>query len=77
MRLRTQREALEELRAIDPGCALSAWALRSMILSGRVATIQVGRKRLIDLDRLPEYLAAPAPASQHVSPAGGDRRMDT
>jgi len=31
-----------------------------MVLSGRVHTIQVGRKRLIDMDRLPEYLAAPA-----------------
>ena len=61
MRLRTQREALEELRAVDPGCALTAYALREMVLSGRIKTISVGRKRLIDLDRLPDYLAAPAP----------------
>ena len=60
MRLRTQKEALAELRRDDPGCALTAFALRQMVLSGRVATVAVGRKRLIDLDRLPDYLAAPA-----------------
>lgn len=74
MRLRTQREALEELRTVDPGCALTAYALRGMVLSGRVPTVQVGRKRLLDIDRLPEYLAAPIPALQLVTPAGGVRR---
>ena len=76
MRLRTQREALEELKRNDPGCALSAHALRALVLSGKVPTLAIGRKRLLDLDALSGYIATPAPASQHVSPTGGDWRMD-
>jgi len=44
-----------------------------MVLSGQVRTVAVGRKRLIDIDRLPEYLAAPAP--QTMPPGGGVRRI--
>ena len=76
MKLRTQKEALAELIAADPGCALTAYALRTMILSGRVPTITVGRKRLLDIDRLPDFLSVPAPAPQYVSPAGGRRVIE-
>ena len=61
MRLRTQREALMELHQKDPGSCLTAYAIRSMVLTGRIPTVAVGRKRLIDMDTLPDYLCAPAP----------------
>ena len=59
MRLRTQREALAELHRNDPGSCLTAYAIRTMVLAGRIPTVAVGRKRLIDMDTLPEYLCAP------------------
>jgi len=58
MRLRTQSEALRELRTKDPGSCLTAYALRQMVLSGRVPSVAVGRKRLVDMDTLPEHLCA-------------------
>ncbi|GHV38071.1 hypothetical protein FACS18949_18320 [Clostridia bacterium] len=58
MRMRTQSEALAAVRAEDPDTALTPHALRQMVLSGQIPTVRAGRKYLLDLDRLPEYLAA-------------------
>ena len=64
MRMRTQAEAIAALRRADPECAITPYALRTMILSGRIPSLMVGRKRLIDLDTLQQYLCAPAPVSE-------------
>lgn len=61
MRLRTQRELMEELRTKDPETALTPHALRRMVLSGQIPTIRSGRRYLIDLDRFEEYLQQASP----------------
>ena len=57
MRMRTQSAAIKHIRAHDPDSAITPWALRSMVLSGQIPSVQVGRKRLIDLDTLNLYLS--------------------
>ena len=65
MRLRTQAEAYAAIVAADADTAITRYALRQMILSGVIPCVTVGRKRLIDLDKLPEYLAGERPAQPH------------
>ena len=56
MRLRTLEQAHAELLATDPSCALARTALRRMVIAGRIPSVRVGAKYLVDIDRLPEYL---------------------
>lgn len=56
MKMRTQAEVMTYIREQDPETRLTPWALRTMVLSGRVPSVQVGRKRLIDLDTIGDYL---------------------
>ena len=76
MRMRTQAQALAAIKAEDPETNLTAWALRQMVLTGVVPSVQVGRKRLIDLDRLSEYLTPTAGAPVTSITSGTIRRVD-
>ena len=57
MRMRTLPEAIKVIREEDPESALTLWALRRMVKQGKIPFVEMGTKRLIDVDRLPEYLA--------------------
>jgi hypothetical protein len=61
-RMRTQSEVMAYIKQQDPQTSLTPWALRNMILTGKIPSIEVGRKRLIDLDTLDRYLS-PTPES--------------
>ena len=56
MRMRTLPEIVKCLKEEDPNTALNYCALRRKVLTGEIPHVQVGRKRLIDMDRLSEYL---------------------
>ena len=58
-RKRTLDEAYNELKQLDPNTAFSKYYIRRLAVSGAVPTIMCGRKRLIDLDALIEYLNEP------------------
>ena len=55
-RMRLLREAFEQLNLDDPDTNLTMYALRTIVKSGKVATIPLGRKTLINYDSLLEYL---------------------
>lgn len=57
MKLRVVTEAYAELKKDDPNTALTLTGLRRMVRSGEIPTISVGRKRLIDYDKLVQYLS--------------------
>lgn len=59
VRMRTQAQALAEVKAQDAGSALTAHALRQLVLQKKIKFICAGNKRLINLDSLLEYLANP------------------
>ena len=75
MRMRTMDQAYAELHAADPRCALAKTALRRMVVSGRIPSVRVGPKYLLDIDRLEEYLFTPEKAEAPVT-SGGMRRLE-
>ncbi len=56
-RMRTVKQAMEELRSIDPRTALTERALRRMIADNDISCISIGRKKLVNFDLLLAKLA--------------------
>lgn len=54
--MRTIPQAIAELKAEDPGTALTETALKRLVLTGRIPHITAGRKRLVNMDILRRYL---------------------
>ena len=68
-RMRTIQEAAAELKRLDPDTAITPYFIRCMVLDGTIPHVKAGTKRLINLDKLLEYLAAsPAPAPDAAQP---------
>lgn len=58
-RMRTVSEAAAEIKAADPNTAITEYHIRQLALSGVLPRIKAGRKLLINLDALIEYLTNP------------------
>ena len=58
-RLRTIHEAAEELKKVDPSTAISEYHIRRLMLEGTIPHVKAGKKYLINLDKLIEYLKRP------------------
>lgn len=58
-RMRTIHEAAEELRKADPSTAISEYHIRRLTLDGTIPRVKAGKKYLINLDMLIEYLKRP------------------
>lgn len=69
-RMRTITEAVAEIKAADPHTALTVHALRQLILSGKVPSIMAGKKYLINLDTLIEYLSGICAQAAPPAPKG-------
>ena len=55
-RMRTIKEAAEEIKLTDPQSAIKEYFIRDLVASGQIPHIRAGRKILINLDKLFEYL---------------------
>lgn len=55
-RMRTIKEAAEEIRLSDPQSAVREYFIRDLVVSGQIPHIRAGRKILINLDALFAYL---------------------
>lgn len=55
-KLRLLSEAYNEIKKEDPDTALTMNALRCLVKSKEIPTVKIGRKRLIDYEKLIEYL---------------------
>lgn len=55
-RMRTVKEAIEELKAIDPNTAVHEYFLRGLAKQNAIPVVWAGRKMLINFDKLLEYL---------------------
>jgi len=60
-RMRTIRETIEHIKGHDPQTALTAYALRRMVLAGEIPTVKAGCKYLINIDALEELLSCSSP----------------
>ena len=58
-RLRTLDGCYEEIRKLDKNTAISKYYIRQLVLSGVLPRIKAGKKYLINLDLLIEYLTNP------------------
>lgn len=59
VRMRLLKDAYAEIKALDPNTAISPYFIRQLAISGKVPCTMAGRKRLINLDALIDYLANP------------------
>lgn len=55
-RMRTIDQAMAWLQENDPGTAFTKSALRRLVVSGKLPSVKVGAKYLINLDTLENYL---------------------
>ena len=79
-RMRTVKEAAQEIKQLDNGTAMTEWRIRELTLSGVLPRVQAGKKMLINLDTLFEYLENPTAAKFQPKPdiaaVKGIRRVD-
>ena len=68
MHTRTIREAAVCLTSQDPQTCLTETAIRTLLRSGRVPCVQVGKKYLVTIEALEAYLSGgetdPAPSEK-------------
>ena len=62
-RMRTVKEAAAEIKQLDAHTAMTEWRIRELALSGVLPRVQAGKKLLINLDTLFEYLENPTAIS--------------
>ena len=60
-KIRTLTEAYKYIKELDSETAITPHALRRMVISGHIPCIKAGKKYLIDLDVLFEYLKGTRP----------------
>lgn len=60
-RMRTIKEAVAELKELDSGTAIHEYFVRSLVNENKIPFVRAGRKILINLDGLLEYLNQPEP----------------
>lgn len=58
LQMRLLSEAYAEIKKDDPNTALTMNALRCLVKSGTIPSVQIGRKRLINYENLLKYLAS-------------------
>ncbi len=55
--MRGIKQAIIELRQFDPETALTEKALRRLVFTGAIPSVRIGRKYLINMELLHEYLS--------------------
>ena len=67
-RMRTAEKILNIIKAQDPDTEVTLHYIRDLIKSGKIPVTLVGRKKLVDADRVIAYIAAGEPASVEDDP---------
>ena len=79
-KMRTVNEAAQELEQLDPNPAMSPYHIRRLCLDGVLPTVRAGKKLLLDLNLLVEYMTDPTadkfkPRKTATDTIGGIRRI--
>lgn len=69
-RMRTVKEAYQEIKELDSNTAITPYRIRQLVKTGAVPSVEAGKKRLVNLDMLLDYLSEPV---QRIPPSGGIR----
>lgn len=70
VRMRYPAQALDELRREDPKTPVTLHFIRSLVKSGKIPSIRIGRGYLLNYDMLVDYLENVAASVQPEVPAG-------
>ena len=54
--MRGIKQAIEELKASDPNTALTEKALRRLVTEGAIPSVKIGRKYLVNMNVVNDYL---------------------
>jgi hypothetical protein len=74
--MRTAARCLEEIRAADPGTEITLHYIRKIIHTKQVPVVEVGRKKLVDVDAVLSYIeSGPSAIREPVELTGGIRRV--
>ena len=73
-RMRIATDVLAEIKALDPDTRITLHYIRSIIKQGKVPVRKAGTKKLVDLDKVLEYLARGD--EDEKTPTGGLRRVE-
>ncbi|MBE5040696.1 hypothetical protein [Ructibacterium gallinarum] len=57
-KMRLIREVFDELHRIDPNSAITMYALRQLVRSGKIPSINIGRKILVNYNDVIDYFKA-------------------
>lgn len=55
--MRGIKQAIQELKQADPNTCLTEKALRRLIISGEIPSVNIGKKYLVNMDILSRYLS--------------------
>lgn len=66
-KMRTCKEAYEEIKRLDPNTSINPYTVRQLYLEGNVPTIRVGKLRLMDFDKLMSYLRGDYISAKQIS----------
>lgn len=58
-RMRTLKECISEIKELDPHTAVTEYHILQLAITGVIPGVKAGKKYLINLDTLPEYLENP------------------
>lgn len=58
-KMRTIKECINEIKELDPHTAVTEYNLRKLTITGVIPRVKAGKKYLIDLDTVLEYLQNP------------------
>lgn len=77
-RMRTIQEAAMEIKELDAHTAITPYHIRRLCLAGVIPTVKAGKKILLNLDTLLEYMSNPTAEKFQPRPAAtinGIRRI--
>lgn len=74
-RMRTLKEAYSELKAKDPQTAITPNYLRHLVITGQIPCTYVGRKRLVNMNIICDYLSSPQPLADQEPQTGAIRQI--
>ena len=57
---RTIKEAAVHFKSVDPQTSLTEYAIRTLLRTGKVPCVRVGKKYLVTIEALEAYLAGSA-----------------
>lgn len=70
-KVRTIKEAITEIKELDPHSAITEYAIRTLVNNGEISHIRRGRKILIDFDELQNYFTCGNSYNNSASVSGG------